>query len=535
MLRRTLSCLAVIGGLTLAACGKDEPPGPYQVEETPLTQIAADLAAGKTTSVEITRAYIDRINRYDAPLRSVIAIMSDALPQAEASDQRRKDGKALGPLDGIPILFKDNIDVVGTPTTAGSFVLEKNLPAQDADVVRRLREAGAVILGKTNLSQFAGLRAVAVFNGSTVGHAPHNPYNLARSPAGSSSGSGIAAATSFAAATVGTDTTGSIVSPASLTGTVSVRPTLALVPRTGIIPVSLTQDTAGAMGRNVRDVAMVLTVIAGSDPADPRSAEADKHKTDYAAALSTDSLKGKRLGVMRHMRGYDARTEAVFNEALQVLAGQGAELAEVRRDIFEDISQEDRIILIYDFKHDLNNYLANAPDGVPRSLTEIIAATKADPRENQYGTDLFEAAEATSGLDNPEYVNALAYLKRKTGPEGYDIALSESNASALVVLTTGPAELIDPPSDGRPASHPIAGRKKGDAPPSPSMYASIAGYPNIVVPMGNIDGLPVGLSIIGPAWSEATLLSYAYAYEQASKKRIPPTAYKQAARQTPAN
>ncbi len=534
MTTRALTAVLLLS-VSLTACNQQQQAAtPYEVEEVPLSQISADLAAGKTTSVAVTQAYLDRIKMYDDALNAVTTVAPDALEQAAAADQRRKDGKSLGPLDGIPILVKDNIDAVGMPNTTNTFVLEKNYPKQDATLIRRLRGAGALILGKVHTGQYAGLRN-STGGAPGVGGVAHNPYDLARAPGGSSSGPTIAAAVSFSAASIGTCTTGSIVSPASLTGTVSVRPTLALVPRTGIIPVSLTQDTAGAMGRNVRDVAMVLTVIAGSDPADPRSAEADKHKTDYAAALSTDSLKGKRLGVMRHMRGYDARTEAVFNEALQVLAGQGAELAEVRRDIFEDISQEDRIILIYDFKHDLNNYLANAPDGVPRSLTEIIAATKADPRENQYGTDLFEAAEATSGLDNPEYVNALAYLKRKTGPEGYDIALSESNASALVVLTTGPAELIDPPSDGRPASHPIAGRKKGDAPPSPSMYASIAGYPNIVVPMGNIDGLPVGLSIIGPAWSEATLLSYAYAYEQASKKRIPPTAYKQAARQTPAN
>ncbi len=527
MLRRTLSCLAVIGGLTLAACGKDEPPGPYQVEETPLTQIAADLAAGKTTSVEITRAYIDRINRYDAPLRSVIAIMSDALPQAEASDQRRKDGKALGPLDGIPILFKDNIDVVGTPTTAGSFVLEKNLPAQDADVVRRLREAGAVILGKTNLSQFAGLRAVAVFNGSTVGHAPHNPYNLARSPAGSSSGSGIAAATSFAAATVGTDTTGSIVSPSSVNGLVGIRPTVALISRRGIVPLSLTMDTAGPMARTVADLATVLTAMVGSDPADPASAEADAHKADYTKALNADALKGQKLGVVRGTRGYDDYTQGLLEDAIKVIREQGAEVVELPADIIEDMSPETLGIMSFEFKEDIAAYLATAPESqIARTLAEIIVVNRIDPRENMHDQEALEMSQARGGRTDAEYIRMVDYAKRRAGPDGYGRAFKEFGVTAVIGVTTGPGAYLIADRTLAERSSNIA-TPKGTTPPSISGNAAIAGYPNMSVPMGLVDGLPVGLSLVGPPWSEATLISYAYDYEQASKRRVPPEAYKQ--------
>jgi amidase len=527
MARRTLSWLAILGGLALAACGKEEPPpGPYQVEEVSLTQIAADLAAGKTTSVEITRAYIDRINKYDAPLRSVMAIMSDAIPQAEASDQRRKDGKALGPLDGIPILFKDNIDVVGTPTTAGSFVLEKNLPAQDADVVRRLRAAGAVILGKTNLSQFAGLRAVAVFNGSTVGHAPHNPYNLARSPAGSSSGSGIAAAVSFAAATVGTDTTGSIVSPSSVNGLVGMRPTVALISRRGIVPLSLTMDTAGPMTRTVADLATVLTAMAGSDPADPASAQADAHKADYTKALNADALKGQKLGVIRGTRGYDDYTQDLLEDAIKVIREQGAEVVELPADIIEDMSPETLGIMSFEFKEDIAAYLATAPESqIARTLADIIVVNRIDPRENMHDQEALEMSQARGGRADPEYIRMVEYAKRRAGPDGYGRAFKEFGVTAVIGVTTGPGSYLIADRTLAERSSNIA-EPKGTTPPSIGGNAAIAGYPNMSVPMGLVDGLPVGLSLVGPPWSEATLISYAYDYEQASKRRVPPEAYK---------
>ena len=526
MTKRILASVAVLLSLSLVACGKDEPAAPYEVEEVALTQLSADMAAGKTTSAEITKAYIDRINRYDSPLRSVIAIANDALAQAAASDQRRKDGKLLGTLDGIPILLKDNIDALGMPTTAGSFVLEKNVPVQDSEVVRRLKGAGAVILGKTNLSQFAGLRAVAVFNGSTVGHAPHNPYNLARSPAGSSSGSGIAAAASFAAATIGSDTTGSIVSPSSVNGVVGMRPTVGLVSRRGIVPLSMTMDTAGPLGRNVTDFATVLTVIAGTDPADPASAEADAHKVDYTKSLNANALKGQRLGVLRGTRGYDDWTQQLLDDAIKVLTAEGAEIVELPADILEDMSPETLGIVSFEFKEDIAAYLKSAPAAqTARTLADIIVINKIDPRENMHDQEALEMSDARSGRTDPEYLAMVEHGKRRAGPEGFGRAFKEFGVTAVIGVTTGPGGALVADRTLLERSSNIA-TAKGTTPPSISGNAAIAGYPNMSVPMGLVEGMPVGLSLVGPPWSEATLISYAYDYEQASKRRVPPEAYK---------
>ena len=523
MLHRSLICLPLIFSLALAACSKDEPPpAPYAVEEVSLTQISADLAAGRTTSVEVSKAYIARIEAMDNALNSVILIAPDALEQAAASDKRRAAGQALGPLDGVPILLKDNIDAVGMPTTAGSYALEANLPAQDSEVVKRLRAAGAVILGKANTSQWAGFRNTVTFNGSTVGGGPHNPYDLTRSPGGSSSGPGVGGAVSFAAATVGSDTSGSITSPSSLNGLVGLRPTIALISRRGIVPISLTQDTAGPMARSVTDAATLLTVIAGSDAGDPWSTDADAHKTDYVEGLDASSLKGTRLGVMRGLRGYSETTQPAFDAALEVLAAQGAELVEIPPDFFEDLIPEQRVILLYDFKEDINAYLAGTPPVVTtRTLADLIVFNNTDPRESMHGQDLFEDAEATTGgRQNPDYMKTLEYAKRTAGPEGIDRAISEYSVSALVALTGGPAAPIDP--DGMDRFHPVDDVPKGATTPSATTYSAVAGYPLLSVPMGLVDGLPVGLSFFGPAWSEQTLLSLGYAYEQASHMRVPP-------------
>lgn len=526
MSRHPASWLVILGVIGLAACGNNEPTGPYDVEEVSLVRLSADLAAGKTTAAEVTKGYIERINRYDAPLRAVIAIADDALQQAAASDARRKEGRALGALEGIPILFKDNIDIAGMPTTAGSFVLEKNVPSTDAEVVRRLRAAGAVILGKTNLSQFAGLRAVAVFNGSTVGHAPHNPYDLGRSPAGSSSGSAIAAAVSFAAATIGTDTTGSIVSPSSVNGLVGLRPTVGLVSRRGIVPLSLTMDTAGPMARSVADLAAVLTVLAGSDSADPATADADARKSDYSKALDDHALEGKRLGVVRGTRGYDEYTEPLLDEAIKVIRSQGAEVVELPTDILEDMSPETLGIMSFEFKEDIAAYLTAAPPAqVARTLAEIIAINSFDPRENMHDQEALEMSQARGGRQDEEYGRMVSYAKRRAGEGGYGRAFNEFGAAAVIGVTTGPGALLVADRTLLERSSNIAA-PKGTTPPSMSGNAAIAGYPNISVPMGLVEGMPVGLSFVGPPWSEAILVSFAYDYEQASKRRVPPQAYK---------
>jgi amidase len=526
---RSATAIALVLSLSLASCNRqDEAAKPYEVEEVSIAQLSADLAAGKTTSVAATQAYIDRINKYDGGLNAVIGIMPDALEQAAASDQRRKDGKSLGPMDGIPVLLKDNIDAVGLPTTAGSFALIDNMPVKDSEVARRLREAGAVILGKTNTSQWAGLRTEESFNGSTVGGSTHNPYDLTRSAAGSSNGSGIAAAASLAAGAMGTDTTGSIISPSSYMGVVGMRPTIALISRRGIVPISATQDTAGPMTRTVTDFAMMLNVVAGSDPADPASAEADAHKTDYVKALSTEALKGRKLGVFRGTRGYNETTGAVLDEAIKILRAEGAEVIELPADLLEDTSQEQRVIMIHEIKEDVEAYLVNAPPTVKsRTLADLIEFNKTDPRESMHAQDMFEEAQATNGRQDDVYIKAKEYAQRRAGSDGFGRAYKEFGVDAVIGLSRGPAEIIPP--DGKSGDHVAAVRAKGSAPPHLSGNAALAGYPNLTVPMGLVSGLPVGLSFVGPAWSEATLVGFGYDFEQASKKRVPPAAYKEAA------
>jgi amidase len=529
MTYRSSAYLALIVSLSLAACSESTPvAAPYAVEEVPLSQISADLVAGGTTSVAVTEAYIERIKAYDDKFNAVVMVAPDAVQQAAASDQRRKEGKSLGPLDGIPILLKDNIDAVGMPTTVGSFAMLENMPAQDSEVARRLRAAGVVILGKANTSQWAGLRTTSAFAGSTVGGTTRNPYDLTRTAAGSSSGSGIATAASLAAATVGTDTTGSIMGPSSIMGLVGMRPTIALISRRGVVPVSLTMDTTGPMTRTVTDYAMMLNVMAGSDVGDPWSKEADANKSDYTAHLSTDALKGVRLGVYRG-GGYSDVTQLVFEEALQALVAQGAELVELPNDIIEDMNLETRMVMYYDIKEDMAAYLANAPAAVKvRTLADIVAFNKADPRENIHGQEHLEAAALTEGgRQNADYMKTLEYAQRRAGPEGYGKAMMDHDVSAIVAVASGPAGVRLP--DGTVAGGPALDRPKGETPPSIAGNAAIAGYPNFTVPMGHIEGMPVGLSFVGPKWSEQMLLAYGYAYEQATKKRVAPTAYKQIA------
>ena len=514
--------LVLAAALSLAACSEPAPPPePYNVAEAPLSQISADLAAGKTTSAEITQGYIDRINTMDGPLNGVIMVAPDALDQAAASDQRRAAGQAMGPLDGVPILFKDNHDAVGMPTTAGSYALEENYPAVDSEVVGRLRAAGAVILGKANTSQFAGFRNAASLNGSTLGGSTKNPYDITRSAAGSSNGPGIAAAMSFAAGTVGTETGGSIVGPSNVNGIVGMKPTIALVSRRGIVPISLTQDSAGPMTRTVRDAAMMLNVMAGTDSGDPWSADSDANKKDYVSALSDTALQGKRIGVLQAYGNTADVTRPLFDAALETLRAQGAELVDLPPDSIVDSRPEMRVILLHDFKEDLNNYFATMPDAVAvRTLADLIEFSKTDPRESMHTMDLFEDSQVTEGgRQNALYIEALAAGKRMTQEEGIDRILSEHNVVAIVTPTGGPAGVIPP--DGTPGPGPIPA-ERNLRPPSLTATAAVAGYPLISVPMGLVEGLPSGMSFVGTAWTEELLLALAYDYEQASKARVPP-------------
>lgn len=527
MVQRSILRAALLSSLALAGCSKDAPEKPYAVEEVSLVQVSADLAAKATTSAAVTKAYIDRINTYNAALNAVIVVAPDALAQAAASDKRRADGKALGPLDGVPILVKDNIDAAGMPTTTGSFALTENLPSQDSEAVRRLRAAGAVILGKTNLSQFAGYRTTGTFSGSSVGGTAHNPYDLTKSAAGSSSGSGIAMATSMAAGALGSDTAGSITGPSNVNGVVGLRPTTGLVSRRGVIPNTELQDTTGPMARSVTDVAALLTVIAGTDPADPRSKDADAHKADYVQALDKDSLKGTRIGVLRGLRGYSEAIVPPFDAALEVLKAQGAELVEIPEGALEDVTPEALTAEAWNFKHDIAAYLSSAPPAVKvRTVEDLLAFHTTDPRESKIGAQYWEeAVAAQGGFENPERVKLVEYIQRKAGPEGMSALLAQHNLSALVAPAGGPAETI--PEDGvvRPGQ-----REKGAV--SLTWHAAIGGYPVLTVPIGAVEGMPVGLSFIGAPWGDKTVLSYGYAYEQAGYKRQPPEAYKKAAVKT---
>ncbi len=519
MTYRSILRAALIACLALSACSKEKP---YAVEEVSLAQISADLAAKKTTAVAVTRAYMDRIKMYNAPLNAIIVVAPDALEQAKASDKRRAEGKALGPLDGIPIVLKDNFDATGMPNTAGSFALAENIPTKDAEATKRLKDAGAIILAKANLSQWAGYRTTDSFAGSTVGGTPHNPYDLTKSAAGSSSGSGISMAVSFAAGALGTDTSGSITGPSNVNGIVGLRPTRGLVSRRGIVPITELQDTGGPMARSVTDVAMMLNVLAGSDAGDPRTQPADSHKTDYAKALNAGALKGARIGVLRPQGNAEKNTAPVFDAALEVLKAQGAELVELPVTL-ENLNQIGLEAEAYNFAHDIAAYLASAPPAVKvRTVDDLLAFNKSDPRESKISAIYWEEAAASKGdLQNPRYLELMEMIQRKAGPEGYDALFSQNQITAFVTVAGAPAGVI--PADGTPRS---GGR--GEGPGSFTRNAAIGGYPILTVPMGNVEGMPVGLSFVGPQWSEPALLSYGYGYEQAGYKRVPPEAYKKA-------
>jgi amidase len=503
--------------MAVIAAGAAE-AAPYSVEEKSIGQLKADLAAGRVTSVELVRLYEQRIARLNPRLHAVIALNPDAPAQAAASDAARKAKAPLGPLAGVPILLKDNIETADKiATTAGSLALARNVTGRDAPLVHRLRAAGAIILGKTNLSEWANIRSGSSISGwSGVGGQTRNPYALDRNACGSSSGSGSAAAASLAAAAVGTETDGSVTCPSAINGLVGLKPTVGLISRTRVVPISHTQDTPGPMARDVRDAALLLEAMAGSDPEDPATAHADAVSHDYLSGLKPGALSGVRVGVLRFAAGMPPETAAVFDRALQGLKAAGATLVEIPKfpNDTKDLGPLENTVLMTELKADLNAYLAStSPAQVPtRTLAEVIAFDKAHAAQEMslFGQDLFEEAEKTPGLKDPAYLKAKADAHRLAGPEGIDRMLSENHVSVLVAPTMAPAWLIDPVLKDAG----VFGEAGG--PPA------IAGYPHLTMPMGLVRGLPVGLSLIGPAWSEASLLAYGYAFEQAAHARKPP-------------
>lgn len=490
----------------------------YPVAEKSVTALQADMASGKVDSAGLVAAYLARIEAIDRSgpsLRSVIALNPRALDDARRLDEERRAGRLRGPMHGIPVLVKDNIETDdGTATTAGSLAMRQNITLRDAPVVARLKAAGAVILGKTNLSEWANIRSTSSISGwSAVGGLVRNPYVLDRSPSGSSSGTGAAIAASLAAVGVGTETNGSVISPSSVAGLVGLKPTVGLVSRTHIVPISHCQDTAGPMGRSVEDVAILLTAMAGADPADPATEAADDHARDYAAGLGGASLKGRRLGVLTFATDFSAAVDAVFAEAMAILQAHGGEvmvLADYKRPA--EISANARVAVMRELKSDLNAYLASTPAVVKtRSLSDLIVFNRANGREMAlFGQDYFERAEATKGIEDEVYFEARQTAVRLAGIEGIDRLIADNRLDALIAPTSGPASRVDFATGDH-----TNGRSSG--------LPAICGYPHLTVPMGQVHGLPVGLSFIGPAWSEALLLALGHAFEQAAQARRPPT------------
>lgn len=485
-------------------------------EEHSILELSLAMASNEVTSEALTRAMLDRIERIDRRgprLNSVIAVNPDAITQARALDAERRAGRVRGSLHGVPLLIKDNIETADRmPTTAGSLALADNITGRDAPLVARLRAAGAVILGKTNLSEWANIRSGSSISGwSAVGGQVRNPYALDRSPCGSSSGSGAGVAASLAPGAVGTETDGSVVCPSAMNGLVGFKPTVGLVSRTHVVPISHSQDTPGPMGRTVEDVAVMLEVMAGSDPADPATREADARKVAYSSNLDRDALKGMRIGVLR--AGDDDALKARFEAALAQLKAVGAVLVEVQQPKLEGMGDAEFQVLLMELKSDLAAYLATTPPAVKvRSLADVIAFNKANAAAEMpfFGQDIFEKAQATGGTADPVYKAARAKSLRLAGREGIDAMLAEYNVRVIVTPTYGQPWLIDP----------VYGDNfKG---PSASELPAIAGYPHLTVPMGLADGLPVGLSFIGTAWADQLVINAGYAFEQAGPMRVPP-------------
>lgn len=505
--------LPVEAGSTIAS-----PIAPFELDEMTIDELQQGLRSGKFTSRGLASRYLARIAEIDKAgpaVNSVIELNPDALGIADSLDAERKSKGPRGPLHGVPILIKDNIGTAdGMKTTAGSLALLGSAPRKDSGVARRLRQAGALILGKTNLSEWANFRSSHSSSGwSGRGGQTHNPYALDRNPCGSSSGSGAAVSANLSAAAVGTETDGSIVCPSSANGTVGIKPTVGLVSRAGIIPISHSQDTAGPMCRTVAEAAIVLGALAGADPADSATAASEgKIPTDYTRFLDPKGLQGARVGVLRKEYDFSESVMPVFQAALDAMRREGAVLVDVEIASIGKFDESEMTVLLYEFKADLNAYLAAAGPKMPvSSLKELIAFNERnrDTEMPYFGQDIFEKAEAKGPLTEKAYTGALAQNRRLARTEGIDLTMDKYRLDAIVAPTAGPSWLTDL-VDG---DHDTGGS---------SSLAAVAGYPNIHVPAGFVFGLPVGVSFFGRAWSEPRLIRIAYAFEQATRARRPP-------------
>ena len=487
------------------------------VEEA--TEWSRALVSGRRTSHELAKTCLRAIratNLHGPAVRAVLVTDPEVLAKGEALDEPRGREGSLGPLHGLPILLKDNVDTGDRlPTTAGSLALAGTRAPRDAEVTRRLRNAGALILGKTNLSEWANIRSTRSSSGwSALGGQTRNPYSLDRSPSGSSSGSAVAVAAGFCAAAVGTETDGSVVSPAAACSIVGLKPTVGLVSRRGIIPISSTQDTAGPMARTVADAALLLGAMAGEDPEDPSTLGASRHReSDYTRWLDPKALQGARLGVARQFFGAHLLVDAQIERQLGLLRELGAVLVDpVTIPTLGQFGDAEMEVLLYELKAGLAAYLSTRGDEVPvRTLADIIAFNERhrDREMALFDQDLFLQAEAKGPLTDPTYLQAREQCRRLARVEGVEAVLSSHRLDALVAPTAGLPWLIDPVA--------------GDAPGGGcSSLPAVAGTPHLTVPAGYVRGLPVGLSFMGPAWSEARLLALGYAFEQAARCRRPP-------------
>lgn len=494
-------------------------PDGESIVEASVAELQAAMQAGKTTSQALVQAYLARIETYDRngpSVNSVVEANPDALAIAQERDEERKAGRTRGPLHGIPVLVKDNIATADQmQTTAGSLALLDARPPRDAFIVNRLRDAGAVILGKTNLTEWANFRSPRATSGwSSRGGLTKNPYALDRNTSGSSSGSAVAVAASFAAVAVGTETDGSIISPASINGIVGIKPTLGLVSRHGVIPIAHSQDTPGPMARTVADAATLLTVLAASDARDSATRDASSNAQDYTRFLSLDGLKGKRLGVLRnHFGGRNDQVSTVVESALEVLKAQGATLVDLPGLPNEArLGQSESIVLLHEFKADLATYLAEfAPASPHKTLADIVAFNQehGDRVMPYFAQETMVRSLGKGDLDSKEYLDALASCQTLSREQGIDKVLKENKLDALVAPSASPAWLTDF----------VRGDHAGNG---FSSAAAVAGYPHITVPAGFVSGLPCGISFVGTAWSDPQLIAIAYAFEQASKARRAP-------------
>ncbi len=493
--------------------------GQIEYLESDIENLQALMQQGELSSRQLTQYYLDRIEDIDRSgpkLNSIIEVNPQAIEIATALDEERQANGPRGPMHGIPVVLKANIDTADEmETTAGSLAMKGHRPPADAFIVEKLRAAGAVIVAKANLSEWANFRSTESSSGwSSIGGQTKNPYDLLRNPCGSSSGSAVAVAASLTSVAVGTETNGSVVCPSSVNGIVGIKPTLGLVSRSGIIPIAHSQDTAGPMGRTVKDAAILLAAMVGADPEDPLADTFPDSLPDFAGNLTKDALNGARIGVLRSHNGagVDARIDAIVEDSIATLKSLGAKIVDPIEIDTEGMSEAQREVLFYEFKADLNDYLENS--GAPiASMAEIIEFNEShtDTVMPIFGQERMLAAQSKGPLSDPEYLEALATSKR-VAMTGIDGAMEAHNLDALIAPTRGPAWLTD---------HINGDQSSGI---SSSSLAAVSGYASITVPAGDVVGLPIGISFIGSAYSDAKLIRFAYSFEQAGYARKPPLA-----------